>query len=155
MPHDLLLFATWKTWYNRHMIDEQIAEELVRMLPGLARQESCWIVELAVIPDHVHAVIHTTAKPDIPKLLQRLKGASSRMVNRGRPPRRHLRWQPGYHITSLSRYNLHYVQAYLNRQAEKHGYAWQKRYTIPAKPVDERSASAGRASRQARPSGRA
>ena len=132
MALDILLFITWKTWHNQQLICEKTADDLVKMLPGLALMENVRVLELVVIPDHVHAVVRTTVQPDLPALVQRLKGTSSRLINRDAVPPLKLRWAPGYDARSMGRRDLPAVQRYFDRQAAKHGFTWQRRYSIDA-----------------------
>jgi REP element-mobilizing transposase RayT len=130
MPLDILIFVTWKTWRNRHVLDLQKADELNRMLPNLARAEGATILEMVIIPDHVHAVIRMNGHLGLPSLMQRLKGTSSRLINRDRDDSRRLRWFRGYHAQSIGRRDLPNVRRYFEGQAKKHGYAWQLRFSI-------------------------
>jgi REP element-mobilizing transposase RayT len=130
MAGEILFLITWKTIENRPLVDATMADHLVGMLPKLAQLENATVLELAVIPDHVHAVVRTEFRPDLPALVQRLKGASSRLINRDTAPKTPLKWQPGYHVTSMGRQSLPYVRNYLDRQARKHGYSWQRRYSV-------------------------
>jgi REP element-mobilizing transposase RayT len=129
MAGEILFLITWKTIHNRPLVDGSMADHLVGILPKLALLEHATILELAVIPDHVHAVVRTEFRPDLPALVQRLKGASSRLINRDTAPAAPLKWQAGYHVTSVGRRSLPYVRNYLDRQASKHGFAWQRRYS--------------------------
>lgn len=129
MGIDILFFLTWKTWRNRHLIDAAMADHLLAILPPLAILEKASLIEIAVVPDHVHAIVRTTVQPDLSAILQRLKGASARMVNRDTTPACPLRWATGYDARTIGRLALPTVRAYLDRQALKHGYAWQRRYS--------------------------
>src|SRR4051794_37916640 len=101
MAGEILFLITWKTIENRPLVDGPMADHLLGMLPQLALLEHATILEIAVVPNHVHTIVRTELRPDLPALIQRLKGASSRLVNRDTAPSTPLKWARGYHITSI------------------------------------------------------
>ena len=122
MPHDYLVFITWKTWASAHSLDDEITAHLQDALHRLAAAEDATIQELAILATHVHVVVEVSALTDLPRLVQRLKGASARFANRdGWSSRgRALRWDPGYDARTVARMALPDIRRYLDRQAEKH-----------------------------------
>lgn len=122
MPHDYLVFITWKTWGSAPSLDDDMTAHLETALHRLAAAENATILELAVLPSHVHVVVEVSALNDLPRLVQRLKGASARFANRdGWSSRgRTLRWDPGYDARTIARMALPDIRRYLDRQAEKH-----------------------------------
>src|SRR5689334_8963997 len=103
MPGEILFLITWNTADRRRIVDEATADHLLSILPKLAILERARVLELAIIPNHVHAVVRTEFRADLPSLVQRLKGGSSRMINRDTNPRTRLKWMPKYHVTSVGR----------------------------------------------------
>jgi REP element-mobilizing transposase RayT len=132
MPHDLLLFITWKTFRNLPLLDEPAGQFVSGLLPILARKEGATVEESAVLPDHVHVVLDPGPRSDLPRLLQRLKGESSFLVNRDQKLRRHIRWASGYDARSIGRRHLDAVINYFNAQKERHGAEWVVRYRRPS-----------------------
>lgn len=120
MPIDLLALVTWTTRDRESRLDHESAEYLRSLLPLLARKAGADLLELAVTPTHVHAVVSLGARFDAPRLAQELKGASSRLINQRTPGKSPLRWAAGYDLRSIGRRNLPAVCAYLDRQAEHH-----------------------------------
>ncbi|OGU00679.1 MAG: hypothetical protein A2085_02820 [Gemmatimonadetes bacterium GWC2_71_10] len=133
MAHDYLLFITWKTWAGVMSIDQALAGKLAKALPSLAMAESAAILELAIMPDHVHAVVELTTRTDVPRLVQRMKGASARFANRDGWTRTHLRWERGYDARTVARDGLGRVRAYLDSQSEHHGRPLLARWTGPSR----------------------
>jgi REP element-mobilizing transposase RayT len=95
---------------------------LERLLPSIARQERAVVVELGVVRTHVHVLLKLDPTTSIPRLLQRLKGGSSVIVNRerGSTARGALRWAKGYNIDSISPRAVPAVRAYVRDQALRH-----------------------------------
>ncbi len=122
MPHDYLVFMTWKTFASAHSLDDEMAGNLAGALHRLATAEDATILELAILPSHVHVVVEVSALNDLPRLAQRLKGASARFANRdGWSSRgRTLRWDPGDDSRSVARLALPDIRRYLDRQGDKH-----------------------------------
>jgi putative transposase len=131
MPIDILLFITWRVNEGHPLIDEALANELKRLLPRLALTESARVIELAIVSTHVHTVMRTNRSPDLPRLVQRLKGASSRLINRDQPHLAGLHWDRGYDARSIGRRSLDAVRRYFDSQARKHGVKWVVRYSCP------------------------
>ena len=63
------------------------------------------LLELGMVTTHVHLLIRAHPTTTIPRLLQRLKGASSALAGKelGLPLEEQLRWAQGYTIQTVSR----------------------------------------------------
>ncbi len=122
MAHELLVFLTWKTFASARSIDGEIAGRLGEALHRLAAVEQASILELAVLPSHVHAVVEVSALSSLPRLVQRLKGASARFANRDRWSSRGriLRWDPGYDARTVAPLALPQLRRYFDGQADHH-----------------------------------
>jgi putative transposase len=140
MPHDYLLFITWRTWAGRHAVDEVIAHRLVDVLPGLATAEDADVVELAILPNHVHVLVEVTTATQVPRLVQRLKGATARFANRDHWSRSHLRWAQGYDVRTVGRGGLSQVTRYLDQQGERHGLPLLARWSGSGRAARTRAA---------------
>ncbi len=122
MRHRLYMHVTWTTRDRDPAIDADSANLLRRLLPAIARQEHADILELGIVRTHVHLLLRIRPTTPIPRLMQRLKGGSSVLVNRerGSTVRQPLRWAKGYHIDSVSRQAVENVAAYVRNQPAHH-----------------------------------
>jgi putative transposase len=122
MAVDILLLLTWKTHANLPLLDASSADHVAGLLPLLARKARADILELALVPTHVHAIVECDARVDVPRLMQYLKGASARLVNgeASGTARAHLRWSEGYDARSVGRRDLYVLRRYLDGQGERH-----------------------------------
>jgi REP element-mobilizing transposase RayT len=120
MARDYLVFITWKTWASARSIDAELAGKLADALPRLAKLEHASLIEIAVMPNHVHVVAELRAIADVPRLAQRLKGATARFANRDGWTKTILRWDRDYDARTIGRGNLPIVRAYLDRQEAHH-----------------------------------
>ena len=91
--------------YKMFMKEEnkKLCEEILR---EVAEKHKIEIIELSVMPDHVHAAVGIPPTMSVSKALQLLKGASSRELFKRKPnfrlryPKGHL-WSPGKFYRSV------------------------------------------------------
>jgi len=122
MRHRIHVHVTWTTRDREALIDTGAMRILERLLPRIARQERSVVLQLGVVRTHVHLLLRLHPTTSIPRLLQRLKGGSSVIVNRelGSTARGGLRWAKGYNIDSISPRAVQAVRAYVRDQALRH-----------------------------------
>jgi REP element-mobilizing transposase RayT len=112
MRHRIHVHVTWTTRQREPLIDAAAMGILERAV----------VLELGVVRTHVHLLLRLDPTTCIPRLLQRLKGGSSVIVNRerGSTARCALRWAKGYNIDSISPRAVPAVRAYVRDQAIRH-----------------------------------
>jgi len=121
MPITIYALLTWTTRERAPLIDAAGASFLRTFLPKAAELHAAQVLTVSVVRDHVHLLLLLDGLPDIPKLVQRLKGASARIANRdGVLGTARLRWANGYDLRSVSPRAVPAAQAYLARQALHH-----------------------------------
>ena len=122
MRHRLYVHLTWTTRGRDPLIDSTAGRILHRLLPAIARKQRAHILELGIVRTHVHVLLQLHPTTPIPRLVQRLKGGSSVIVNRdrGTTVRGPLRWAKGYNIDSVSPRAIDRVRAYVRDQAIRH-----------------------------------
>jgi len=122
MHHRLYLHLAWTTQDRARLIDESVARFLRGFLRALARKERAYILEIGLVQTHVHVLLRIHPTASIPRLVQRLKGASSAVAaQRGYAPGGLLlRWSKGYSIQSVSHRGLDTVRLYLRQQPHHH-----------------------------------
>jgi len=121
MPVRLYALLTWTTLGRLPLINEGAARFLRRMLPAIAHRHGTRVLELGIVRDHVHLVVELPPRPDVPRLVQGLKGASARIANRdGLMPRAKLRWANGYDLRSVGVRDLRPTIRYVRSQNSRH-----------------------------------
>ena len=121
MPVRLYGLLTWTTLRRLPLINPTVAAFLRRIFPEIARRHSVRIVEVGIVRNHVHLIMELSPRPDIPRLVQGLKGASARIANRdGYMPRARLEWASGYDFRSLGVRDLHRAIKYVREQNQRH-----------------------------------
>jgi putative transposase len=122
MFHQLYYHIVWTTRDRRALITRPVAVYLDRLLRAIARQERTHVLELGMVSTHVHLLVRAHPMTSIPRLIQRLKGASSALAGKelALPFEHQLRWAQGYTIQSVSRNALDKVSEYVGNQEERH-----------------------------------
>jgi putative transposase len=122
MPVRIYAHLSWTTWGRLPLIDQSVAEFLQRFLLAEAKRHGARVIEIGVVPDHVHLLLELPPAYDVPRLVQGLKGASARLANRdGFSRNKSLRWEPGYDLRSVGIKQLPQVANYVRLQELKHG----------------------------------
>jgi REP element-mobilizing transposase RayT len=121
MRDRLYVHIVWTTRGREPTIDATVARFLFRFLPAIARQERAGVHALGIVRTHVHLLLQLHPTTNISRLLQRLKGGSSVLANRGgHAAGRPLRWARGYNIESVSPRALAAAREYVLRQPVHH-----------------------------------
>jgi len=122
MLHRLFVHIVWTTRDRERSIDPDSADLLRELLPRIARQERATVLEIGIVRTHVHLLLRVHPTTALPRLLQRLKGGTSVIVNQERGNRSpgQLRWAKGYSITTVSPRHLPAVRDYVHSQARIH-----------------------------------
>jgi putative transposase len=118
--HLLYVHLAWTTRERRPMINAATQTFLDGYLRRTAAQERTDVIALAILSTHVHMIIRTPPRIDLPRLVQLCKGGSSYAGSRLPGNVIGLRWAPEYSATSVSPKQLPVAIRYLERQAAHH-----------------------------------
>jgi len=119
-PHQLYIHLAWPTRERRPMIDSPTRDFLDDYFRRTAAREHADVVALAILRTHVHMLLRTVPRIDLPRLVQLFKGGSSYAASRLPGNVLGLRWAPEYSATSVGPRQLADVIRYVKRQAEHH-----------------------------------
>src|SRR2546427_11734392 len=75
-PHQLYIHLAWPTRERRPMIDSPTRDFLDDYFRRTAAREHADVVALAILRTHVHMLLRTTPRIDLPRLVQVVKGGS-------------------------------------------------------------------------------
>ncbi|HEX9691035.1 MAG TPA: IS200/IS605 family transposase [Gemmatimonadales bacterium] len=121
MPSTVYVHLVWKIRVQSPELDASAAAVLTKLLPALARKHGATLLEVSILQDHVHTLLLLPPVVDIPRLVQGLKGASSRILNRDRGDApRPFRWASGYSLHSVSPRAREAVARYIRNQRLRH-----------------------------------
>ncbi len=102
------------------MIDVSTRAFLDEFIRRIAIQERVTIVSLGFLQTHVHLLVRTAPRYDLPRLVQLLKGGTSYAASRQRGNVLGLRWNREYSATSVSPKLLRQAIAYIEGQSRRH-----------------------------------
>ena len=116
----------WGPKYRFNVLRKQShREDMETILRGIAQRKDMKIEELAIIPDHVHIVVHVKPSMSLGKAIQLLKGISSREMFLKHPNlreryRRGHYWSPGKFYRSVGSIDLEKTKKYVQEQDDIH-----------------------------------
>jgi putative transposase len=122
MRHRIYLHLVWTTLDRVPLINLDGAKFLCRYLRSITEEERARVLAMGIVSTHVHLLVASHPGTNLPKLVQRLKGASSRVANKeGKTPIDHpLKWAEGYNIQSVSLSLLETTRQYVLNQNAHH-----------------------------------
>lgn len=118
--HQLFIHLAWTTLDRLPMINLPTKTFLEDFFKKTAARHDVDIVELAILKTHVHMLVRTPPRLDLPRLVQFFKGGSSFAASRHPGNVLGLRWAPEYSATSVGPRQLDKVRHYLKKQGEHH-----------------------------------
>ncbi|TYT73822.1 IS200/IS605 family transposase, partial [Desulfobotulus mexicanus] len=68
----------WCSKYRRQVLTGAVAERLKDLIHQVASERQSEVIELEIMPDHVHLLIEVDPQYGIHRLVKQLKGYSSR-----------------------------------------------------------------------------
>jgi REP element-mobilizing transposase RayT len=80
--HQIFIHLAWTTLDRLPMIDAATRSFLEEFFNKTASRQDVEIVELAMLRTHVHMVVRTPPRIDLPRLVQFFKGGSSYAASR-------------------------------------------------------------------------
>ncbi len=121
MPALIYTHLSWTTFKRRPMIGPEEETFLKAFLPTEAKKHGSTVMALGMVSDHVHMLLRLGSVIAVPKLVQSLKGASSRLSKRTDEANcRGLKWAKGYDLRSVSPQSVPAVIEYVRTQAARH-----------------------------------
>lgn len=117
---NLFLHIVFSTKLRGEFIHKDIEARVWAYIGGIARKHGFTAVQVGGIENHIHILV--MAKPSIApsKIVQYLKGDSSKWIHEEFPKLRAFGWQDGYGIFTVSKSQVPEVVAYIQNQREHH-----------------------------------
>ena len=121
MLHAHLVFVTK---YRRNVLSEPAIRDLTAIFTRVCRRFGAALVECDGDDDHVHLLVNYPPKVSLSKLVNSLKGVSSRRLRVVRPEvagryRRGALWSPSYFAASCGGAPLAVIRQYVEAQRER------------------------------------
>ena len=109
----------WCTKYRRDLLKNDVEIELKSIIQEVANELNVEIIELEVMPDHVHLLIDVDPQFGVHKFIKTSKGRSSKIL---RQKHKELRtrvptlWTNSYFCTTVGGATLDIVKQYIENQ---------------------------------------
>ena len=111
--------VVWTSKYRRKVLVRGVDVRLKEIVYEVADELQCEIIELEVMPDHVHMLCEVDPQLGIHRFVKRVKGKSSRMLRqefdelRSRLP---TLWTNSYFVATVGGAPLAIIQQYIENQ---------------------------------------
>jgi len=104
--------------YRRRLLAGLVEARLKEIIAEVVAEASGEVIEVEVMPDHVHLLVEVPPVVALPKLVQKLKGRSSRVLRAEFAPLRRLPslWSPSWFVSTVGGAPLEVVRRYVENQ---------------------------------------
>ncbi|NER90338.1 IS200/IS605 family transposase [Moorena sp. SIO3A2] len=113
--------VVWCPKYRRRVLVGEVEQKLKELLYQIAEEIQVEIIELEVMPDHVHLLCECDPQFGIHKVVKRLKGATSRYLRSSFPKlksRLPTLWTNSYFLSTVGGASLETIKLYVSNQKE-------------------------------------
>ena len=114
----------WCPKYRRPVLTGKVALRLKEIILNVANQTKSDVIELEIMPDHVHLRCEVDPQFGIHKLIKLIKGRSSRLLRSeflGLKSRLPALWSNSYFLSTVGGAPLQVIKQYIENQS------WQKK----------------------------
>lgn len=112
--------VVYSTKLRHPWITADIEQRIWEYLGGIARQNNIKALQIGGIENHVHLVLGASPAIAVSKVVQLIKGGSSKWIHESFPFLNDFCWQDGYGAFSISKSQLPTVIHYVANQREHH-----------------------------------
>ncbi len=115
-----LFHCVFSTKERRSTIDAELQPRLWAYLGGIARENDIKALAVGGLEDHVHLLLSLPSTLAVSKVMQLLKGGSSKWIHDEFPKRQDFAWQEGYGAFSIGVSQIDETKLYIANQADHH-----------------------------------
>lgn len=121
--HRLLYHLVFIPKYRKRVLSGEVAKKLTHLFYEACKVNDWWIDELKIMPDHVHLLIQIQPTISVSKLVQHLKGGSSRLMRRDLPDLEEFIWgdsfwADGYFAETVGSQSISWVKKYIKENRD-------------------------------------
>lgn len=109
----------WCPKYRRKVLVEPVDERLRRIIADVCQGAHSEIIEMEIMPDHVHLLVECDPQFGINRLVRSIKGQSSRMLRQEFPllkSRLPCLWTNSYFVATVGGAPLAVIKQYIENQ---------------------------------------
>jgi len=110
----------FSTKHRQPLIDAAVESDLHNYLGGICNNLSCQVISVGGYTDHIHILCLLSKKIPLMKLLEEIKGHSSKWIKSRGDSYQKFYWQDGYGAFSVNPVQVDKVIAYIANQHEHH-----------------------------------
>ena len=110
----------WSTWDRLPLVTGEAKEIVHASIRSECDGLKADVVALGGVEDHIHLLAQIPSPLDVAKLVKRIKGASSHLVNEKSSAETFFKWQGAYGSFSISPWDVTKVQRYILNQEKHH-----------------------------------
>lgn len=113
--------VVWCPKYRRPVLVDGVGARLKEILHQIAEELRSEIIELEIMPDHVHLLCGTDPQFGICRLVKQLKGRSSRLLRQEFPwlSRLPSLWTNSYFVATVGGAPLEIIKQYIEQQKRR------------------------------------
>lgn len=111
--------VVWCPKYRRKVLIDGVDTRLKEILQEVATEKQAEIIEVEVMPDHVHLLVEVDPQFGISKLVKFMKGRSSRLLRQEFPrlkSRLPTLWTNSYFVSTVGGAPLSTIKQYIENQ---------------------------------------
>lgn len=111
--------VVWCPKYRRGVLGGRVEARLKEIIREVVAEKGAWLVELEVMPDHVHLLVEVDPQFGVHRLVKAIKGNSSRVLREEFPAlksRLPTLWTNSYFIATVGGAPLEVVKKYVENQ---------------------------------------
>ena len=119
VTYSCIFHIVWCPKYRRSVLIDDVAERLKQILREVAQETRCDLIELEVMPDHVHVLVGIDPQFGVHRLTKLMKGRSSRLLRQEFPKlksRLPTLWTNSYFVSTVGGAPLSIIQQYIENQ---------------------------------------
>lgn len=114
--------VVWCPKYRRPVLGGRIEERLKQIVREVIDEKGAWLVEMEVMPDHVHLLVEVDPQFGVHRLVKAIKGRSSRLLRAEFPllkSRLPTLWTNSYFVATVGGAPLEQVKKYVENQKNR------------------------------------
>ena len=114
--------VVWCPKYRRKVLVGDVADRLKDLIRQVVAEHQSELIEMEIMPDHVHLLVEVDPQYGIHRLVKQVKGLTSRMLRREFPKiksRLPTLWTNSYFISTVGGAPLSIIKQYIENQKDQ------------------------------------
>lgn len=114
--------VVWCPKYRRRVLGGRVETRLKEIVREVVSDKEAWLVEMEVMPDHVHLLVEVDPQFGVHRLVKAIKGRSSRVLREEFPAlksRLPTLWTNSYFVATVGGAPLEQIKTYVQNQKNR------------------------------------